>query len=156
MLARPEYLAQPIELVTESLSIDRNFGTSRQQRNSRPTEWHLRSFSADDTFPNKMHPVWLMRQMARWGHLHPEADVAAISEQCADTAPYRAAAASLGIRCPASDFIPMQLRHGQRFDLNTIVERTGTLTVSPSQRTNPGWRKPPLKSPYTGVLNARA
>ena len=60
-----------------------------------------------------MHTVWMMREMIRWGHLHAEADVAGIAEHCCDTTAYRAAASGLGVACPESDFVAMELRGGQ-------------------------------------------
>jgi nitrate/nitrite transport system substrate-binding protein len=116
MLARPEYLAQPVDVLRESLSISREFGANRYQKGVRPAAWVVRSFSpemAGGTFPNKMHMVWLMREMIRWGHLHAEADVVDIAERCCDSRAYRAAATSLGVGCPEEDFVPMELRSGR-------------------------------------------
>ena len=116
LLARPEYLAQPVEVIRQSLAITREFGASRIQKNIRPAAWVVRSFSPEmggGTFPNKMHAVWMMREMIRWGHLHAAADVLAIADRCCDATAYRAAATSLGVGCPESDFVPMDLRGGR-------------------------------------------
>ncbi|MGN6370779.1 MAG: CmpA/NrtA family ABC transporter substrate-binding protein [Phycisphaerae bacterium] len=122
MLSGEKYLAQPRELLEESLSIDSTFGCSKQQKNARPRNWTLRSFSVDETFPNKMHPAWMLRQMIRWGHLHGQADIRGIAERCVETRPYREAAASLGIDCPPEDFQAMPLRHNRSFTLDDPVE----------------------------------
>jgi nitrate/nitrite transport system substrate-binding protein len=116
LLARGEYLAQPVEILRESLAIGRDFGVNRHQKGMRAEGWVVRSFSPEmsgGTFPNKMHPVWMMREMMRWGHLHPEADVAEIADRCCDARAYRKAATSLGVGCPDEDFVPMELRQGE-------------------------------------------
>jgi ABC-type nitrate/sulfonate/bicarbonate transport system substrate-binding protein len=128
MLARPEYLGQPAEILHESLSINREFGANRAQKSARPGNWTARSFSPEmsgGTFPNKMHAVWMMREMVRWGHLHPEADILAIAENCCDTAAYRAAATSLGVGCPGEDFVPMTLRGGRALRLEDLKGDSG-------------------------------
>ncbi len=73
----------------------------------------MQSMAPQRTFPNKLHSVWMMLEMIRWGHLHPGADIVSIADRCCDTAPYRQAAASLRLPCPADDFAPMPLRHGR-------------------------------------------
>ncbi len=126
MLAKPQYLAQPVDILQESLAINRDFGASRIQKNTRPGNWTARSFSPEmsgGTFPNKMHTVWMMREMIRWGHLHPEADVLEIADRCCDTTAYRAAATSLGIGCPADDFVTMELRGGKTLRLEDVRGR---------------------------------
>jgi ABC-type nitrate/sulfonate/bicarbonate transport system substrate-binding protein len=125
LLARPEYIAQPRDILMASLGIDRDFGASRAQKNARPTEWVARSFAPEtssSTFPNKMHAAWMLREMVRWGHLHPEADIRGIAERCVDTGAYRAAAAALGIECPPAgeEFIAMELRGGRTLRLEDI------------------------------------
>jgi len=124
ILARKEYLSQPPELLEESLKIDRKFGPSRVQERVRPTDWVVRSFSpemAGGTFPNKMHTVWMLREMMRWGHLHAGADVMDIAQRCSDITAYRQAATTLGVGCPEEDFVDMELRGGR---VLTVAEAT--------------------------------
>ena len=123
MLSGNEYLSLPREVLEESFSIDRDFGGNRIQKNARPKSWVARSFSPEmtgGTFPNKMHAVWMMREMIRWGHLHADADMMAIAEHCCDTTAYRAAATSLGVGCPESDFVTMELRGGRTLRLEDV------------------------------------
>jgi hypothetical protein len=61
-----------------------------------------------------MHSAWMMLEMIRWGHLHPEADVTGIAGRCVHALPYRHAAASLQIPCPEEDFAPLPLRNGRK------------------------------------------
>lgn len=120
LLSRPEYLSQPADLIRQSLTAGREFGTHKQQR-SRAANWSLRSFSPAAAFPSKTHALWMLQQMVRWGHLHPEADVLSIAGACCNTAPFRAAAASLELACPSEDFPPMALRNGRSLTLDSFV-----------------------------------
>jgi nitrate/nitrite transport system substrate-binding protein len=120
LLARPEYLAQPVDLIRQSLAAGRDLGTNKQQR-TRAVNWSLRSFSPAATFPSKTHAAWMLQQMVRWGHLHPEADVQGIASACCNTAPFRAAAESLDLACPPDDFPPMPLRNGRSLTVDSIL-----------------------------------
>jgi ABC-type nitrate/sulfonate/bicarbonate transport system substrate-binding protein len=124
MLAREEYLAQAPDLLQESLKIDRKFGPSRIQERARPSNWVARSFSpelAGGTFPNKMHTVWMLGEMMRWGHLRAGADVVEIAKRCSDAAAYRQAATALGVGCPEEDFVPMELRGGRALGVADVM-----------------------------------
>jgi ABC-type nitrate/sulfonate/bicarbonate transport system substrate-binding protein len=135
MLSRPEYLAQPRQILERSLAIGRDFGASRVQKNARPKSWVARSFSPEmngGTFPNKMHAVWMMQEMIRWEHLHADADVIQIAERCCDARAYRTAATSLGVGCPESDFVAMELRGGRMLRPEDVrkVRRTDALPAT--------------------------
>ena len=105
MLSRPEYLNLPPEDLHKSLAL-------RPERGDGGSGLPARSFSAAFTFPSKTHAAWVASRMIRWGQLPPDADVRSLVEPCADTAAYRAAADSLGLPCPPTDFPPMPLRTG--------------------------------------------
>ena len=111
-LAKPEYLDAAPELVDASLNLEKTFTKERSNRSIRPSDWRLRSFSPDTTFPSATHSLWLLREMKRWHQLQRDEDEHAIAARCVETAAYRAAAASMGIACPGSDFPPMPLRNG--------------------------------------------
>jgi ABC-type nitrate/sulfonate/bicarbonate transport system substrate-binding protein len=119
LLARPEYLAQPADVLRESLDAGRDFGAGKQHR-TRAVTWALRTFAPAAAFPAKTHAAWMLTQMVRWGHLHPEADIHAIADACCNTAPFRAAAASLDLPCPADDFPPMPLRNNRVFTADAL------------------------------------
>jgi ABC-type nitrate/sulfonate/bicarbonate transport system substrate-binding protein len=110
-LAAPSYLNAPPELIRRSLTLERRIapGSSGAPRTS---DWRARSFAAGCTFPSKTHFAWLVSQMQRWGQLTHAVNAVAVATRCADSAAYRAAAASLGLQRPASDFPPMTLRTG--------------------------------------------
>lgn len=99
MLARPQYLNVPAELLLKSLA-----GTFARSRS-----W---STSPATTFPSKTHSAWIASQMARWGLVPQPIDILNVAGRCADATAYRAVAPSLGIECPDDDFAPMKLRHG--------------------------------------------
>jgi nitrate/nitrite transport system substrate-binding protein len=104
LLARPEYLNTPAEILRQSLRLESS--------SVRTSDWRLRSFSAAATFPSKTHSAWLVSQMIRWGHLPRETNVMRLADRCAESSGYREAAESLGIACPRTDFPPMPLRSG--------------------------------------------
>ncbi len=136
MLSRPAYIALPRATLAASLGITREFGVNRQQRSARPVAWEVRSFlPGPSTFPNKLHAIWMLREMIRWGHLHVAADVRAIAEACHDARAYRAAAATLDIACPrdGEDFVPMELRGGRTFRLEDLNQEQQRLDRSPAR-----------------------
>jgi bicarbonate transport system ATP-binding protein len=118
LLAMPAYLNADTALIRQSLMLDRrNVGRTQRAGSAargfaRPSDWCARSFAANCTFPSKTHYAWLASQMRRWGRLPDDMDVSAVAHRCADTTAYRAAAASLGLDCPPTDFPPMTLRSG--------------------------------------------
>jgi hypothetical protein len=87
----------------------------------------MRSFAPAAAFPSKMHSIWMMLQMIRWGQLHPEADVTGIADQCVNTLPFRTAADSLHITCPAEDAPAMELRRGRVLSLATIKSEIASI-----------------------------
>jgi two-component system, oxyanion-binding sensor len=117
LLARPEYVGVPVESIARCLAAGPGDLGSAAQRRARQGNWRIRSFAAEHTFPSKLHPAWLLREMIRWHELSPETDVLDLASRCSMTEPYRAAAAALGIACPPDDYPPMALRNGRVFDL---------------------------------------
>ena len=115
VLARPAYLATPAEAVLRSLTLLRTFaGPGATVRAVGPADWRGRPFDPRSAFPSVTHHAWYAGQMNRWGHLEPGAvdDVPALAAACVSADGYRAAAASLGVPCPAEDAPPMRLRTG--------------------------------------------
>jgi ABC-type nitrate/sulfonate/bicarbonate transport system substrate-binding protein len=85
------------------------------------------NFDIASTFPSRTHILWLLTQMARWGHAPAEINVETLVAQCCDTTAYRAAAADLGIPCPPSDAPPMPLRNGSAFTTEYAAHLMTTL-----------------------------
>lgn len=123
LLARPEYLNTSPHILRQSLALDRAMSQGAGGA-IRTSDWHVRSFAANTTFPNRTHTAWFASQMLRWRHLPANMDPFALAEQCADASAYREAAASLGIPCPAGDFAPMPLRSGT-FQLDQSLTTSG-------------------------------
>lgn len=107
LLARPEYLAVDAEAIAASLSLDRQFNLRPSVQNFRQPGWKMRSFARSSLFPNLGYGVWLIEQMARWGHVSADIDPLAISRAATHTASYHEVAATLGIDCPPTDFTPI-------------------------------------------------
>ena len=106
MLAAPCYLNMPADLIRRSLALEcKSVGKVA-------TDWRARSFAPHCTFPSKTHVAWLIGQMQRWRQLTRDVKPTPIAQRCADTDAYRAAAALLGLGCPADDFPPMAIRNG--------------------------------------------
>ncbi len=78
LMAQPEYLAAPAEVIEASLG--------------------ALIFHADGAnAPQPAHGEWLLRQMARWGHLPPGADQAELARRVYRTDLFASAAAALGL-----------------------------------------------------------
>ena len=117
LLARPEYLNTPTDLLRQSLALDRAPARAASPARSAPavvrrTDWRTRSFAPACTFPSRTHYAWLVGQMRRWRQLPRDVDAMKVARRCTDPRAYRAAAATLGIACPPDDFPPMALRGG--------------------------------------------
>ena len=107
LLARPEYLNLPAGDLYTSLSLRTGEGGGRDAA--------AQSFATTHTFPSKTHTAWMASQMVRWGQLPAESNVRAMAEECCDASSYRAAAESLSLAFPETDFPPMPL-HGRTYD----------------------------------------
>jgi nitrate/nitrite transport system substrate-binding protein len=116
MLAHPRYIGVEADVLVASLSLDRSFGLNPRFTSARPPDWTMRSFSLDHTFPSRTHVAWLLEQMVRWGHAPCDVDAIEIADRCTDSQPYRRAAESLQLACPADEYPPMPLRGGRTFD----------------------------------------
>lgn len=118
MLSAEQYIGLPKNILIASLKLDRSIGVSARQTSLRPADWKMRSFSVDRTFPSSTHAAWITEQMIRWGHASSVIDVVAAARQCTDSRFYRQAAAELGlVGEQEEDFAPMQLRHGDQYDV---------------------------------------
>jgi nitrate/nitrite transport system substrate-binding protein len=120
LLSRPQYLNAPTDVLEASLAADRTFALNPRYRSVRSSEWQVRSFAIEHTFPSRTHCVWMMEQMVRWGHLPQDIDTIEIASGCTDSAAWREAADSLGFSGPADDFPPMPLRNGQSFQARPL------------------------------------
>jgi two-component system, oxyanion-binding sensor len=91
VLARPGYLNVPAGVLLQSLT--------RGRAAHRPA---AATFDPAVTFPGGAHPLWILREMRRWGHVPPETDLRAVANESVNADVYRRAAESLGMECPAA------------------------------------------------------
>ena len=144
ILARPCYINQPAEVLFECLAPERTF-LARQSPS------RVFSFDPQGTFPSKTYFHWLAGQMQRWGHLPADTDVAALADQACDTRIYRAAAADLGLACPAHDRPPMSSRNQANF---AAIPASAVNASTSWQVPQPTRSRPRLK-PVCAVLSGR-
>jgi ABC-type nitrate/sulfonate/bicarbonate transport system substrate-binding protein len=124
MLAQPKYVGVDADVIRASLSLDRTFGLNPRFASVRPLDWTMRSFSAAASFPSRTHVAWMLEQMIRWGHAPSDVDLVEVADRCTDSQPYRRAAESLRIACPADEYPPMPLRGGRTFDIRQSTNAT--------------------------------
>ena len=87
MLASPRYLNTPAEVLSRTLDVP-----------------GLHVFHANAAnFPWRSHADWFLKQMVQWGQVAPSIDLSATSDRVYRTDIYRAAAAEMGVACPATD-----------------------------------------------------
>jgi len=65
---------------------------------------HLVFADHQANFPWRSHAIWFMRQMQRWGQLHPAIDVQTAALDVYRPDIYREVAASLGLSAPSVDY----------------------------------------------------
>ncbi len=87
VLSSPRYLNTPADVMARTLELP---------------DFHV--FHRDHAnFPWRSHADWFLGQMVRWGQASPGIDIAAIADRVYRTDIYRAAAAEMGVACPAVD-----------------------------------------------------
>ncbi|MBI1370268.1 MAG: nitrate ABC transporter substrate-binding protein [Planctomycetes bacterium] len=103
MLAKPEYVGAPGEVVSMSMT-----GTFKYHADAPalPVPDFNVFFRYGATFPWRSHAVWFMTQMARWGQIPRATPFDEIARAVYRPDIYRAAAGSLGVACPGRDSKP--------------------------------------------------
>jgi nitrate/nitrite transport system substrate-binding protein len=90
LLSSPRYLNTPAEVLDRTLE--------------RP-DFHV-FHRGHANFPWRSHADWFLRQMVQWGQAAPDIDITATADRVYRTDLYRAAAAEMGVACPAADRLP--------------------------------------------------
>jgi nitrate/nitrite transport system substrate-binding protein len=90
ILSSPRYLNTPAEILARTLDLPDFHVFHRNHAN----------------FPWRSHADWFLKQMVRWGQASPSIDIEATSDRVYRTDLYRAAAAAIGVSCPACDRLP--------------------------------------------------
>ncbi len=111
MLARPEYVDAPVEVVSQSLS----------GPNSLIFHRHAASY------PWRSHAVWFLSQMLRWGQIGPGTDLAAVAARVYQPDAYRDAAAELGVAAPIVD----EKLEGAHAEPWLLVQATDPIRMGP-------------------------
>jgi two-component system, oxyanion-binding sensor len=90
VLSIPRFLNTPAEVMARTLELPDFHVFHRNHAN----------------FPWRSHADWCLGQMVRWGQASPGIDIRATADRVYRTDLYRAAAAEIGIACPATDRLP--------------------------------------------------
>jgi two-component system, oxyanion-binding sensor len=90
VLSSPRYLNTPAEVIARTLDLPDFHVFHRSHAN----------------FPWRNHADWFLQQMVRWGQCAPSVDIVATANRVYRTDIFRAAAAEIGVACPATDRLP--------------------------------------------------
>jgi nitrate/nitrite transport system substrate-binding protein len=113
LLARPEYVDVPAELILDRLHGRYQDGLGRAWEDPHPM-----AFFADGavTYPWLSDGMWFLTQQRRWGLLKDDPDYLAVARRVNQTAQYREAADALGIAVPSTELRASTLMDGRVWD----------------------------------------
>lgn len=97
LLAGPEYLAAPVDVVTQSLIGSPDYAADEP---GEPSLDYIIYHRYAANFPWRSHAVWFLTQMLRWGQIDDSVDMAAVADAVYRPDLFRAAAAALGDPAP--------------------------------------------------------
>jgi nitrate/nitrite transport system substrate-binding protein len=97
ILAQPEFLDAPAEVVSQSLVGAPPYGPDEP---GEATLDYIIYHRYAASFPWRSHAVWFLTQMRRWGQVGPAVDIGAVAQAVYRPDLYRAAAAALGEPAP--------------------------------------------------------
>jgi len=97
ILAGPDYLHAPVEVVRSSLVGSPPYSPDEPGEASLDYVIYHRYAAS---FPWRSHAVWFLTQMLRWGQIGPEVDIAAVAEAVYRPDLFRPAAAAVGQPAP--------------------------------------------------------
>ncbi|KEZ78414.1 CmpA/NrtA family ABC transporter substrate-binding protein [Salinisphaera hydrothermalis] len=120
-------------------------GHIRRQREA-AIEWHpdhLVFARHQSNFPWRSHAVWFLRQMQRWGQLHPATDVHAVAAAVYRPELYREVCAELERPAPVVDY-KTEGRHGQAWSDVTLG---ADITLGPDRFFDGGTFDPMVAAP---------
>lgn len=101
ILARPEYVGEPEEILAQPLlgNLARGAGLP-DIVDTDLVVFHRHAAN----FPWRSHAVWLVTQMIRWGQAREPFDILSLAERVYRPDLYRAAVSGLGVEVPTSDY----------------------------------------------------
>jgi len=97
IMAGPDYLAAPVEVVSQSLVGSPAYSPGEP---GAPSLDYIIYHRYAASFPWRSHAVWFLTQMLRWGQIGDEVDIAAVAEAVYRPDLFRTAAAALGEPAP--------------------------------------------------------
>ena len=100
ILAGPDYLAAPVDVVSQSLVGSPPYAPDEPGEASLDYIIYHRYAAS---FPWRSHAVWFLTQMLRWGQIGQNVDIAAVAETVYRPDLFRTAAAALGEPAPLVD-----------------------------------------------------
>lgn len=100
ILARPEYVDAPEEIVAQSL-----LGSPPYTRtgSGSASQDYIVFHRYAASYPWRSHALWFLSQMLRWGQIGPDADLNALAAKVYRPEAFRDAAADLGVPAPIVD-----------------------------------------------------
>ncbi len=127
LLARPEYVGVPAEIVAPRLHGDYDDGAGRRWRDPH----RLAFFDAGRaTYPYLSDAMWFMTQHRRWGLSTGDPDYAAVAASVNQLALYHEAAAALGVPIPASPFRRSRLVDGRIWDGEAPADHARSFAIA--------------------------
>lgn len=97
ILAGPDYLAAPVEVVSQSLLGSPPYALHEP---GEPSLDYIIYHRYAASFPWRSHAVWFLTQMRRWGQIGDDVDISAVAEAVYRPDLFRIAAAALGEPAP--------------------------------------------------------
>jgi nitrate/nitrite transport system substrate-binding protein len=97
VLAGPDYLAAPVEVVSQSLVGSPDYAPGEP---GGPSLDYVIYHRYAASFPWRSHAVWFLSQMLRWGQIDESVDIEAVADAVYRPDLFRIAAAALGAAAP--------------------------------------------------------
>jgi nitrate/nitrite transport system substrate-binding protein len=100
ILAHPDYVGAPAEIIAMSMTGSYRYGAGDEPR---PMPDFNVFFRYAANFPWRSHALWLLTQMMRWGQIRGPLDLAGVARTVYRPDFYRAVVTELELPCPAVD-----------------------------------------------------
>ena len=112
LLARPEYIGAPAELIRARLGPAVDYGDGRQRDDLRGLTFSARNAN----YPQAKYALWWLSQFRRWAMLPPAPDYLGVAARVMRPDFYEAALGELGVTHGGADLSPETLFDGTVFD----------------------------------------
>ena len=112
LLARPEYIGAPAELIRARLGPAVDYGDGRRRDDLRGLTFNARNAN----YPQAKYALWWLAQFRRWAMLPPGPDYLGVAARVMRPDFYEAALSELGVKHGGADLSPETLFDGIVFD----------------------------------------